>query len=160
MVQKRLNERQTVQTLIIRHILWRLIRVCTVYQGLSYRIFRVNTVIKYIICEIWRTNNCWMNCKQYTPWSDERSIWSGSTLFAHKIQIKICLSYRIFRQSRHKGYLLKLYKTHEVVPMTISLCVCLFVLRFYGPVNPVVSCRARSVYLYTRLLVRLSPLSG
>ena len=38
--------------------------------------------------------------------------------------------------------------------------VCLFVLRFYGPVNPVGSCRARSVYLTTRLLGRLSPLSG
>ena len=36
----------------------------------------------------------------------------------------------------------------------------LFVLRFYGPVNPVGSCRARSVYLTTRLLDRLSPLSG
>ena len=35
-----------------------------------------------------------------------------------------------------------------------------FVLRFYGPVNPVGSCRARSVYLTTRLLGRLSPLSG
>ena len=38
--------------------------------------------------------------------------------------------------------------------------VCLFVLRFYGPVNPIGSCRARSVYLTTRLLGRLSPLSG
>ena len=38
--------------------------------------------------------------------------------------------------------------------------VNLFVLRFYGPVNPVGSCRARSVYLTTRLLGRLSPLSG
>ena len=37
--------------------------------------------------------------------------------------------------------------------------VC-FVLRFYGPVNPVGSCRARSVYLTTRLLGRLSPPSG
>ena len=37
---------------------------------------------------------------------------------------------------------------------------CLFVLRFYGPVNPVGSCQARSVYLTTRLLGRLSPLSG
>ena len=36
----------------------------------------------------------------------------------------------------------------------------LFVLRFYGPVNPMVSCQARSVYLTTRLLGRLSPLSG
>ena len=38
--------------------------------------------------------------------------------------------------------------------------VCLFVLRFYGPVNPMGSCRARSVYLTTRLLGRLCPLSG
>ena len=37
---------------------------------------------------------------------------------------------------------------------------CLFVLRFYSPVNPMGSCRARSVYLTTRLLGRLSPLSG
>ena len=36
----------------------------------------------------------------------------------------------------------------------------LFVLRFYGPVNPMGSCQARSVYLTTRLLGRLSPLSG
>ena len=36
----------------------------------------------------------------------------------------------------------------------------LFVLRFYGPVNPMRSCRAWSVYLTTRLLGRLSPLSG
>ena len=36
----------------------------------------------------------------------------------------------------------------------------LCVLRFYGPVNPVGSCRARSVSLTTRLLGRLSPLSG
>ena len=36
----------------------------------------------------------------------------------------------------------------------------LFVLRFYGPVNPMWSCRAWSVYLTTRLLGRLSPLSG
>ena len=33
--------------------------------------------------------------------------------------------------------------------------VCLFVLRFYGPVNPMGSRRARSVYLTTRLLGRL-----
>ena len=39
------------------------------------------------------------------------------------------------------------------------LSVNLFVLRFYGPVNPMGSCRARSVYLATRLLGRLSPLS-
>ena len=37
--------------------------------------------------------------------------------------------------------------------------VCLFMLRFYGPVNPMGSCRTRSVYQTTRLLGRLSPLS-
>ena len=41
-----------------------------------------------------------------------------------------------------------------------EVSVCLFVLRFYGPVNPVGSCRARSVYLTTHLLNRLSPLSS
>ena len=34
----------------------------------------------------------------------------------------------------------------------------LFVLQFYGPVNPMGSCRARSVYLTKCLLRRLSPL--
>ena len=38
--------------------------------------------------------------------------------------------------------------------------ISLIVLRFYGPVNPMGSCRARSVYLTTRLLGRLSLLSG
>ena len=37
---------------------------------------------------------------------------------------------------------------------------CLFVLRFYVPVNPMGSCRARSVNLTTRLLGWLSPLSS
>ena len=41
-----------------------------------------------------------------------------------------------------------------------ELLLALFVLRFYGPVNPMGSCRARSVYLTPRLLGRLGPLSG
>ena len=36
----------------------------------------------------------------------------------------------------------------------------LFVLRFYSPINPMESCRAQSVYLTTRLLGRLSPLTS
>ena len=36
----------------------------------------------------------------------------------------------------------------------------LFMLRFYGPVNPMGLCRVRSVYLTTLLLGRLSCLSG
>ena len=47
---------------------------------------------------------------------------------------------------------------HEI--FSANKYVCLFVLRFYGPVNPMGSCPARSVYLTTRLLGRLSPLSG
>ena len=42
----------------------------------------------------------------------------------------------------------------------ISSAHASFVLRFYGPVNQVGSCRARLVYLITRLLSRLSPLSS
>ena len=41
-----------------------------------------------------------------------------------------------------------------------TLAMPVFVLGFYGPVNPMGSYRARSVYLTTRLLGRLSPLSG
>ena len=37
---------------------------------------------------------------------------------------------------------------------------CLFVLRFYGPVNQMGSCRARLVHQVTHLLGRFSPLSG
>ena len=40
------------------------------------------------------------------------------------------------------------------------LGICLFVLRFYGPVNPMGSCQEQSVYLITHLLGRLSPLSS
>ena len=40
------------------------------------------------------------------------------------------------------------------------VAVILFVLMFYCPVNPMGSCRARSVYLTTSLLGRLSPVSG
>ena len=50
-------------------------------------------------------------------------------------------------------------RSKTLCPSTI-LQIDLFVLRFYGPVNPMGSCRARSVYLITRLLGRLSPLSG
>ena len=49
---------------------------------------------------------------------------------------------------------------HQTIMMDQDLKDCLFVLRFYGPVNPMGSCQARSVYLTTLLLGRLSPLSG
>ena len=44
--------------------------------------------------------------------------------------------------------------------LKVGVASYLFVLRFYGPVNPMWSCRDWSVYLTTHLLGRLSPLSG
>ena len=55
----------------------------------------------------------------------------------------------------YSGFTLTFFFSHIA---TVS--GCLFVLRFYGPVNPMGSCQARSVYLTTPLLGRLSPLSG
>ena len=54
--------------------------------------------------------------------------------------------------SRH-GYFQPLRIYHGPRPV-------LFVLRFYGPVNPMGLCQVQSVYLTTHLLGRLSPLSG
>ena len=49
----------------------------------------------------------------------------------------------------------------EILPSALVFDpTCLFVLKFYGPVNPMGSCRAQSVNLTTRLLGRLSPLGG
>ena len=48
----------------------------------------------------------------------------------------------------------------DVISQEMIDRVDLFVLRFYGPVNPMGSCRAWSVYLTTHLLGRLSPLSS
>ena len=70
-------------------------------------------------------------------------------LFSYKITIHLCDGYF----STVPCELLYLFDFYFNL-------VCLFVLRFYGPVNPMGSCRARSVYLTTRLLDRLSPLSG
>ena len=56
----------------------------------------------------------------------------------------------------HKNYLIFSYFSQNLGYTSYAL----FVLRFYGPVNPMWSCRAQSVYLTTRLLDRLSPLSG
>ena len=51
------------------------------------------------------------------------------------------------------------FEAQEGIVNSPSL-VCLFVLRFYGTVNPIGSCRAQSVYLATLLLGRISLLSG
>ena len=47
---------------------------------------------------------------------------------------------------------------HKVIKLFFMLSSAEFVLRFYGPVNQLGSCRARSVYLTSLLLGRFSPL--
>ena len=78
------------------------------------------------------------------------SIYNILIFFAEKMWVAFALQKLLtFFQQKISAYL------------RITRCkFCLFVLRFYDPVNPMGSCRARSVYLTTRLLGRLSPLSG
>ena len=73
-----------------------------------------------------------------------------------KTQISMCI-YAIFIVLMKNFESLAIQK---VASKDSDQTVCLFVLRFYGPVNPMGSCWARSVYLTTRLLGRLSPVSG
>ena len=49
---------------------------------------------------------------------------------------------------------------HCVIRIHLTSLLVFVCVEVYGPVNPMGSCRARSVYLTTRLLGRLSPLSG
>ena len=70
-----------------------------------------------------------------------------------------CVSTQITEQFGWRSQKL-IFKMVTMAAILNFQSVCLFVLRFYGPVNPMGSCRARSVYLTTRLLGRLSPLSS
>ena len=77
------------------------------------------------------------------------------TFFQHKKILHICVSLDVnFNESL----------TNDIVSFEQlgpeDFFFFFFVLMFYGQVNPMGSCRARSVYLTTRLLGRLSPLSG
>ena len=55
---------------------------------------------------------------------------------------------------------LSVQQLHSWLSDVYLVSSCLFVLRFYGPGNPIGAYRAQSVYLVTRLLGRLSPLSS
>ena len=82
-----------------------------------------------------------------------------------RVQSPMLLLHRLERPFSNEQHVY-LDSKSRIVGKTVSIDLytkatdCLFVLRFYGPVNPMGSCRARSVYLTTRLLDRLSPLSG
>ena len=85
-----------------------------------------------------------MNCQNLFPGKNKKK----------KRYFKM-LSAENFIQCANRKPMLTLIMIPILMPIS-----CLFVLRFYGPVNPMGSCRARSVYLTARLLGRLSPLSG
>ena len=65
-----------------------------------------------------------------------------------------------FLMNNHNMFSCRNKKKNFLVNSSFCGYVSLFVLRFYGPVNPMGSCRARSVYLTTRLQGWLSPLRG
>ena len=77
-------------------------------------------------------------------------------VYLFKIELlRYLFKYRIYE----KYAPMKLVQENDYQLLT-KVFVCLFVLRFYGQVNPTGSCQARSVYLTTLLLGRLNPLSG
>ena len=79
---------------------------------------------------------------------------SGYSLEAPQQHTLSCKSKKTTTTFQLKKPLIWIYESN------LGLHCPLFVLRFYGPINLLGSCRARSVYLTTRLLGRLSPLSG
>ena len=83
----------------------------------------------------------------------------------HKTYGSWSIKYNVLTWYLINCHLFELKKIHAIQIIIVTNFVLvssvdLFVLRFYGPVNPMGSCRAWSVYLTTLLLGRFSPLSG
>ena len=81
-----------------------------------------------------------------------------------QISLRICRVWSEYLLIACAFYSLKAVQRGKQEPLPywvdVQADLILFVLRFYSPVNPMGSCRARSVCLTTRLLGRLSPLSS
>ena len=84
---------------------------------------------------------------------DPTSISSFTITLVHVYLWAQCLS------KHYWNHYLKEKKNDYNIKYKIVL-VGLFVLKFYGPVNPIGSYQAQSVYVTTLLLGRLSPLIG
>ena len=119
--------------------------------SLSVPIFRFITVRCFFFFSI---KKCWYF--SYFSTNKYVLVLIRSTL----TQIRSILTRGTSNEYPQQLFLEKCEKYFPDTPSYLQLCLFLFVLRFYGPVNPMGSCRARSVYLTTRLLGRLSPLSG
>ena len=93
-------------------------------------------------------------------WSEFYDLYAhAQPIFLHCCQFQIIILTTV-ECAETQTLLCHMYKAIFVSKSRVCNSSNLFVLRFYGPVNPMGSCRARSVYLTTRLLGRLSPLSG
>ena len=126
---------------------------------------------------------CCLHMTQDSFWMRIRAVWSEHSLFVDiyysihwfcKRTTKAQISLRECKGWSWPALSANCIRAHFRVLRVIYINICreynvqcmhhtnaiLFVLRFYGPVYPKGSCRARSVYLATRLLGRLSLLSG
>ena len=130
--------------------------------------------LKYVHIQHWlvfKMTSIW--CKKSVIYSFTDAIWSTGHCKEYKGS-KICGNYsinKIYSPAMEAGVSVKAFMRIKYFECNFNmdikagmtavfLTVILFVLRFYGPVNPMGSCRAQSVYLTTHLLGRLSPLSG
>ena len=95
-------------------------------------------------------------------------VWLGRRLNTqppgHKVDTLLTellnLTNLMWKKFGSKWFLFRVYPFSEATWSAGKQTGSLFVLRFYGPVNPMGSCWAWSVYLTTCLLGRLSPLSS
>ena len=170
--EKWLNCLQTVEILIRRRLLWRLIWVCTVCQLPFYGSPNYNGLKgdhSLVQEKIW-------NCS-WTDGSRTCGDCQGQLVYyiqIHELQVHGELSLNIIKHFiitsqqelvheliLHYLIILELkYLIHELVVHKFDVHEW-FVLRFYVPVRPTMeSCRAWSVYLTTLLLNRLSALSS
>ena len=122
--------------------------------------------VNFFFSTVWR-HGCWKCfyiCYGRTSNFNAMNI-SGSCVIHTVIVLCLPLPWHLPFISKFKAGSVSKMKVVSANADTILIAInrwsnCLFVLRFYGPVNPMGSCRAQSVYLTTCLLGRLSPLSG
>ena len=96
---------------------------------------------------LWEEKKIYLTVICWTVYRACRTLTSYHT--CPKIWVPILLHAEIFNKCSMSGK-----------PVRYWLDARVYTVGFYGPVNPMGSCRAQSVYLTTHLLGRLSPLSG
>ena len=136
-------------------------RVCTVFRTWgrgreSRNVFPIFSW-KCVVGRVggWKSHNIFLfSMKTYVIRGGEGESHNTFPIFPWKHVVHVGTQYSL--ESLQRGEHDKVYFCVGMRKKHLSFS---FVLRFYGPVNPMGSCRARSVYLTTHLLGRLSPLS-